>query len=255
MSFAEWTTALCKETRSFQVLFACGAIEALRVVAVVHGFHPTISCFNGETASVAFGRKHFVPICVTVRFAILNEEGSISKDALTMCAYKTSRMEMLTDGIQTFIFDSLLASGTHRCEMTLPTKLAVQLILLFNETDLHQWATTIGSRTFEVVGTEEADSSRNEWASDLFLTRITNGNSGSGLCKNSSAPDGIRTLGRLFSLCSISGGLWCRRSSSWRRCREWRWCKGWCRSGSKRWCWSGSKRLWWDTLLNQLCCW
>ena len=51
--------------------YTYSAIEALAMIVVIQSFNPSITGFNGETASETFGGEQFIPIGFTVRHAIL----------------------------------------------------------------------------------------------------------------------------------------------------------------------------------------
>lgn len=94
MTLAKWASLLGEKTAAFQVLFARlffsffifyfinfvvmeiiflkkkthRTIEALTVVIIVHGLDPAVPCLYWEPATVAFRRKHFVPIYLKLNY-------------------------------------------------------------------------------------------------------------------------------------------------------------------------------------------
>jgi len=69
--FTERLPSLSVETLPFQVLVAFRALEALAMVVVVEGLHPSVPGLDGEPATHTLGGEQVVPVSFAVGKTIL----------------------------------------------------------------------------------------------------------------------------------------------------------------------------------------
>lgn len=163
------------------------------MVIMVQGLNPSITGFDGETASEALGGEELIPISFAVGHAILKEEWSIAKQFATMATREALRMEMFANGIQAIALqrkregnmwinmandfntirvggmdtylDFTTALAARGSQVLLETVFTVQITLLFDKANVLQWTTAIGIDTVEVFGTPDLAQSSDEGTS------------------------------------------------------------------------------------------
>lgn len=159
---AEGTSALVVEALTLQVLFAERAVEALAMVVVVQGLHPSVASFHGEAAGEALGGEQLVPIGLAVRVSILQEEGPVAKDLAALAAGEALRMEVFANGIQTVTLDFASALAASGRQVLLETVLAVQIALLLNESNVLQRTTAVAVHADEMIRAPDAAQCRDK---------------------------------------------------------------------------------------------
>jgi len=97
---AERLSRLDKELLALQVLLAQRAVEALAVVVVVEGLHPSVAGLDREAAGDALGREQLVPILLAVRKPVLEVERRIGEDLAAVSAHEALRVERAAHGLQ-----------------------------------------------------------------------------------------------------------------------------------------------------------
>jgi len=115
MALAEWLPSFDKETLTLKILLAQCAVEALRMIVIVEGFHPPVPGFYWEPAGDTFCCEQLVPIFFTVGESILEIERRVCKNFTTIGAGKAFRVEVLAHGFQTvlsFHFCRIFVKGT-----------------------------------------------------------------------------------------------------------------------------------------------
>merc|ERR1711934_812525 len=85
---AERLSRLDEELLALQVLFAQCAVEALAVVVVVEGLHPSVAGLDREAAGDALGREQLVPILFAVRQPVLEVERRVGEDLAAVSAHE-----------------------------------------------------------------------------------------------------------------------------------------------------------------------
>jgi len=139
VSLAERFSTLGKEALAFEVLVAFRALEALAVVVVVEGLHPSVSGLDRETAANTLCREEVVPVSLAVRQSVLQVECARPKDLPTVGTAEALRVELFTYGVQTIALDPLVALAADRGEVLLITVLTVECPLLLYEAHVDQW--------------------------------------------------------------------------------------------------------------------
>jgi hypothetical protein len=202
---AEWSASLCEEALAFKVLFAVlwrvdwnenictvlfakklsySAVEALRVIVVVQRLDPSVAGFNGEAAREALGRKQLIPVGLTVGLALLQEERIVAEQLAAVSALEALRMELLANGVQAISLrrdkQSILATtstnfvshlnfsvafAAWRRQELLEAVFAVQVALLLNEADVHEFALAVGVHAQEVSRAPCLSEGCYEWSS------------------------------------------------------------------------------------------
>lgn len=66
MIFAERTTAFRVEALALEILFAHRAVEALAVVVIIQGLHPTIASLDWKSTRETFRSEQLVPVSFAV---------------------------------------------------------------------------------------------------------------------------------------------------------------------------------------------
>lgn len=97
---AERLPRLDKELLAFQVLFAQRAVEALAVVVVVEGLHPSVAGLDREAAGDALGREQLVPILLAIGQPVLEVEGRVGEDLAAVGAHEALRVERAVHCLQ-----------------------------------------------------------------------------------------------------------------------------------------------------------
>lgn len=70
------------------------------MIVVVQGLDPSVTGFNGESASEALGGEQLVPICFAIGVAFLQEERTVSEQFAAISTFEALWMEFLADGVQ-----------------------------------------------------------------------------------------------------------------------------------------------------------
>lgn len=177
---AERTAAFREEALTLEVLLAAGAVEALTVVVVVHGLHPLVTGFDGESAGEALGGEQFVPVGFAVGIALLKEERAISEQLSAVGTLEALRMELFANGVQAVTLDSDVALAAEGGQELLEAVLAVQIALLLDETDVGQWTLAVTVVADEVIRAPDAAKSGDEGSSDLLVAAATQWDTTSG---------------------------------------------------------------------------
>lgn len=177
---AERTSPLGEEALSFQILFAHRAVEALAMVVIVQGFHPTISSFDWESASETFRGEEFVPISIAVGVAILQEERIVAEQFSTVNAVEAFRMEVLSDGLQAISFNFAVTLGARWGQVLFEAVFAVQLSPFLDESEILEGASAGRSRTYEMLRAPDFAKGCYKWSPDLTMTLTAQWNSGTG---------------------------------------------------------------------------
>lgn len=97
---AERLSRLDEELLALQVLFAQCAVEALAVVVVVEGLHPSVAGLDREAAGDALGREQLVPILFAVRQPVLEVEGRVGEDLAAVGAHEALGVERAVHRLQ-----------------------------------------------------------------------------------------------------------------------------------------------------------
>lgn len=82
---------------------SCGtyrAIEALTVIVVVQSFNPSVTSFDWEATSEAFGCEELIPIGLAVGFTFFQEEWTVAEKFATIGASEAFGMVVLSNSIQ-----------------------------------------------------------------------------------------------------------------------------------------------------------
>lgn len=173
MVFAEWTSSFVVETLSFQVLFAHRAIEALTVIVVVQSFNPSVTSFDWEATSEAFGCEELIPIGLAVRFTFFQEEWTVAEKFATIGASEAFGMVVLSNSIQAVTLNFIGAFATSWGQISFEAELAVEFTFLFNKANVLEWTTAIGVNAHEMVRAPDASESGDERSSGDFSVTLT----------------------------------------------------------------------------------
>jgi len=90
---AERLSRLHEELLTLEVLFAQCAVEALAVVVVVEGLHPSVAGLDREAAGDALGREQLVPILFAVWEPVLEVKGRVGEDLAAVGAHEALGVE------------------------------------------------------------------------------------------------------------------------------------------------------------------
>lgn len=153
VAFAHRSTTFAQKALSFQILFTNRTVEALAVVIVIHSFNPTITSLDRVATSVALGGKKLIPISFAVRQTIFQIEMTIAEKWSAVSTREAFRMKLLANRIQTIAFDAFWTAGTVGSQVGLETSFAIELLLLFDESNVVQFTFTIGHGAAEMIRT------------------------------------------------------------------------------------------------------
>jgi len=103
MSFTKYFSSFSIETFALHIFLAERAVEALWVVVVVEGLHPTVTRLDGEPAGDALRREQLIPIFFAVGQAVLQVEGEVGEGLAAVGAAETLRVEVGAEGLQTVL--------------------------------------------------------------------------------------------------------------------------------------------------------
>jgi len=151
MSLAERFSTLGKEALAFEVLVAFRALEALAVVVVVEGLHPSVSCLDRETAAYTLRREKVVPVSFAVGQSVFQVECARPKDLPAVSTAEALWVELFTYSVQTIALDPLVAFAADGGEILLVTVLTVECPLLLHEAHVDQGLLACIGGAHEVV--------------------------------------------------------------------------------------------------------
>jgi len=106
------------EAFALHIFFAKRTIEALGVVVVVEGLHPSIPGLDGESTRDALSGEQFVPVFFAVREAVFQIEGTIGEDLIAVGAGKALRVEGGGHRLQAVPNNLLPALLAIRCQIS-----------------------------------------------------------------------------------------------------------------------------------------
>lgn len=92
MESAVGLSSLGVEALSFKGIMTNCAFEAGRMVVVIQSFNPSVSGFDGETASETFAGEELVPVVLTVGESVLKIEGVVAERTSAVSASEALRM-------------------------------------------------------------------------------------------------------------------------------------------------------------------
>jgi hypothetical protein len=140
-----------------------------RMPLLVQGVHHTAShCFATPSTQAT---SLLVVVSLTVRFAVELVERSSAEGLLTILTHEVFGVPLVTEGVDTFAFDGLIASSTPGAERVVETIVTVWTSLL-----LEKGATREGSETLstnEVLHVPFAVESSDATTSDRLITVST----------------------------------------------------------------------------------
>lgn len=105
------------------------------------------------------------PTGFAVRLAVLQEEWRVSEQFSAVGASEAFRVEVLSDGLQAVALDFRAALGARRGEILLETVFAVELPLLFDETEILKRTSALRSGANEMLRAPDFAQGCDKWAS------------------------------------------------------------------------------------------
>jgi hypothetical protein len=144
-------TVLGEETLTFEVHLTRRAVETFRVPVLVECLDPTIARFNRELTSVTLSLEHRSPVFRTVDLAILIMETSSAYRLVALTAQEATHMKGVLHGVHHFANYSTTTLSATGCKILFVIFFAVQLSLLFHESNVDQWLTAVWIGTDEMV--------------------------------------------------------------------------------------------------------
>lgn len=167
MIFAEGTTAFRVEALALEILLAHRAIEALAVIIVIQGFHPTVASLDWESTREAFRGKQLVPVSFAIRQSFLQEERTVTEELATISTVEAFRVEVLSNRVQAIPLDLAVALVACRRNEFLETVLAIELSFFLDKADILKRTAALSVNADEMIGTPDLTQSGDERSSDV----------------------------------------------------------------------------------------
>lgn len=177
MIFAKRTTALRVEILALKILLTHRAVETLAVVIVVQGLYPTIASFDWESTRKTLCREQLVPIGFAIGQSFFEEEWAVTEQLAAVGTFEAFRVEMLSNRVQAVALDFVLTFVATWGDEPFEAVLAVELSLLFDETDVLQRPTTLGVDAYEMIRAPDLTQSGNERTPDVRVAMGAEGQS------------------------------------------------------------------------------